>query len=229
MTNILDRIQYIATQEGITITAMERSLGASKGVLSRAINNGTDIQSKWLQVLVENYPQYSPRWLLSGKGEILLSNVGDGDTKVKTSETLLEHYRVPEHSHIGIPLIPIDAMAGALNGDVNVMEYECERYVIPAFRDADFLIRVKGDSMRPTYYAGDIVACKRVPLQDIFFQWNKVYVLDTSQGALIKRIKKGEDNEHLLIVSDNPDYEPFQLSKDQFYGVAMVCGLIRTE
>lgn len=61
----------IARSEGITITAFERIIGASKGVLSRAISNGTDIQTKWLQSIVEKYPLYSERWLLTGKGEML--------------------------------------------------------------------------------------------------------------------------------------------------------------
>ena len=83
--------------------------------------------------------------------------------------------------------------------------------------------------MQPTYYSGDLVACQRVPLNDLFFQWNKTYVLDTAQGPLIKRIRRGSDEQHVLIVSDNPEYEPFELSKDQFHGVALVRGLVRLE
>ena len=71
MGNILSRIQEIASNEGITIGAMERTIGASKGVLSRAINNGTDIQAKWLSIIVENYPRYSTGWLLTGAGSML--------------------------------------------------------------------------------------------------------------------------------------------------------------
>ena len=73
MNNILERIKKIANHEGISITALEQKIGASKGVLSRAINNGTDIQYKWVQILVENYPHYSTDWLLTGKGEMLKS------------------------------------------------------------------------------------------------------------------------------------------------------------
>jgi phage repressor protein C with HTH and peptisase S24 domain len=51
-------------------------------------------------------------------------------------------------------------MAGAFTEETAVMEFECERYVIPAFKGADFLIQVKGDSMQPTYYSGDLVACQ---------------------------------------------------------------------
>lgn len=145
------------------------------------------------------------------------------DTKRETAIPM------PEGCHEGIPLIPLSAMAGAFTGETSVIEYECERYVIPAFKGADFLIPVKGDSMQPTYYSGDLVACQRVPLNDLFFQWNKTYVLDTAQGPIIKRIRRGSDDEHVLIVSDNTEYEPFELSKSQFHGVALVRGLVRLE
>ena len=186
----------MASNEGITIGALERAIGASKGVLSRAINNGTDIQAKWLQIIVENYPRYSADWLLSGKGDMLRNK------EVVTQRKAEPALPVPENSHEGIPLIPLSAMAGAFTGETSVMEYECERYVIPAFKGADFLIPVKGDSMQPTYYPGDLVACQRVPLDDF---------------------------EHILIVSDNPTYAPFELSRAQFHGVALVRGLVRLE
>ena len=149
MGTILSRIQEIASNEGITIGALERIIGASKGVLSRAINNGTDIQSKWLQVVVENYPQYSADWLLSGKGNMLKSP-SSPSTPIDERSTEPAHH-VPEGNREGIPLLPISAMAGAFTDDISVMEYECERYVIPAFKGADFLMQVSGDSMQPTY------------------------------------------------------------------------------
>ncbi len=74
MCKILPRIKQLALNEGITIGALERIIGASKGVLSRAIANGTDIQTKWLEAIVENYPQYSAQWLLTGTGDMLQSN-----------------------------------------------------------------------------------------------------------------------------------------------------------
>lgn len=70
MDSVLKRIKEIADHEGISITALEAAIGASKGVFSRALANGTDIQSKWLIKLIENYPHYSSEWLLTGNGEI---------------------------------------------------------------------------------------------------------------------------------------------------------------
>src|SRR5690606_15827433 len=70
MDSVLKRIKEIADQEGVSITALEAAIGASKGVFSRALANGTDIQSKWLVKLIENYPHYSSEWLLTGNGKI---------------------------------------------------------------------------------------------------------------------------------------------------------------
>lgn len=74
MNYILWRIKELADQEGISITALEAAIGASKGVFSRALANGTYIQSKWLVKLIENYPRYSSEWLLTGNGEIKKSD-----------------------------------------------------------------------------------------------------------------------------------------------------------
>ena len=219
MAKILDNIRKLAEKEGITIGAIERKIGASKGVLSRAMTNGTDIQAKWITAIVENYPYVSADWLLTGKGEMLNSSKSSQKKMVKVSE----------QSQEGIPLIPLDAMAGYFEGEMQVMLRDCERYIVPGMPRADFLITVKGDSMMPSYFPGDIVACVRVPIKDVFFQFGRVYVLDTNQGAIIKRIEKSEDDESILIVSENEKYSPFTLHLSQVRSIALVIGLIRLE
>lgn len=178
------------------------------------------------------YPDLSADWLLRDEGEMFnsncLSNKENEEKKSISEERKLEMIPTSDPQD-GIPLIPFSAMAGALTGELSVLEYECERYVVPAFSGADFLMPVKGNSMTPTYLSGDIVACQRVPMSGIFFQWNKPYVLDTKQGPLIKRIKPGQDKQHVLIVSDNNEYDPFELAYEDIYGVALVIGLIRLE
>lgn len=156
-------------------------------------------------------------WLLTGQGEML---------KEKSNLPIAVKTYSPD---MGIPLIPTEAMGGIASGEVSILELDCERYVIPMFKDADFLIPVKGSSMIPKYNSGDVVACKRVPMQDIFFQWNKVYVLDTNQGAIIKRVAKSEQEGCIKIVSENPNYEPFDLHLSQIYSIAIVIGVVRQE
>ncbi|MBR6077326.1 MAG: helix-turn-helix transcriptional regulator [Paludibacteraceae bacterium] len=221
MGKILSRIQEIADKKAITITALETKLGASKGVLSRALRNDTDIQSKWLQIIVENYPDISPSWLLTGEGPMLKAD-SDGEVKVSKAEPSAD----------GLPLVPIEAVAG-FNGDdmPGVRLEDCLRYVVPEFAaaGAEYLIRVSGSSMYPKYSSGDILACRRIPEID-FFQWGKIYVIDSSQGAMVKRIYQCEDDAAcVLCKSDNDKYPPFTLPKSAIRSLSIVIGVIRLE
>jgi len=203
--------------------AFEREVGLSNGFIS---NIGDSIREKSKEKILRAHPELNWDWVLTGNGEMLRDNMQD-NTKVEPKK-VHNAYSVPDSSGQGIPLIPIGAMAGFGTGEMKVMEYECERYVIPAFKDAEFLIQVKGSSMYPKYSSGDIVACRKLPV-DTFFQWSKVYVLDTVQGALIKRVKRGKDNNYLLMVSENEKYEPFELPRSEINSVALVVGVIRLE
>ena len=216
--NTVLRIKEYIDYKGISIKKFEESVGFSNGAFASQYKNNRNIGSDKIENILSKYPDLSPDWLLTGNGEML-----------RSSSTPSVPVATPAEQGQGIPLIPIEAMAGYGTGEMQVLEYECDRYVVPAFKDAEFLIQVKGSSMLPKYNSGDIVACKKLPMDQLFFQWNKVYVLDTNQGALIKRVKAGSDDDHLLIVSDNERYEPFELHKKFIHSVAIVIGVIRLE
>ena len=107
---------------------------------------------------------------------------------------------------------------------------DCQWVELPDILDfgADFLIRANGDSMSPTYCSGDILACKSIRELN-FFQWGKVYVIDSSQGVMVKRLEQSDDDESILCVSDNPRFRPFSLRKDEIRSISLVVGLIRAE
>lgn len=219
---IKQRILRFLNLKGITQYEFYKNTGVTRGVLKQ--NNG--ISEDNLTRFLAYYPEVNINWIVTGRGKMLKEEIQESSDDVEDDRPVAVHTDNPRE---GIPLIPLDAMAGALTDEQNVLEYECERYVVPAFKGADFLIPVKGLSMYPHYNSGDIVACQRVPLGDLFFQWNKVYVIDTRQGALIKRIKPGSDKLHILIVSDNKDYDPFELPYTAINAVALVIGVIRLE
>jgi repressor LexA len=138
----------------------------------------------------------------------------------------------PEKSQAkdGIPLVKTEAVAGIGNMSYSIKESDIQQYyVVPDFKQIDFMIRITGSSMYPKYNSGDIVAC-RILKDPAFIQWNKVHVMATEeQGILIKRIKKGTSSNLWLCVSDNKDYDPFEIPKDQVSGIALVIGVIRLE
>lgn len=127
-----------------------------------------------------------------------------------------------------IPLIPLEAFAGYPTEQFSDMPIE-EYYQINEFSNADFLIRVKGDSMTPKYNGGDLVACKKI--QEItFFQWHRIYVVYTkSQGIVIKRVEPAPTEDCIELVSDNPAYKPFLLKKEEIDDIAIVLGAVTLE
>jgi len=210
--SINKRIFQILDYYNITRYRFSQETGIYEAVLLNIYKGKNKPSYDFIEKLLNKY-EVSADWLITGDGEMLKSNIP-----------------IAKHTEdgSGIPLIPISAMAGAFTDDLNVLEYECDRYVVPVFKGADFLIAVKGDSMYPKYSSGDIVACKKLPL-DTFFQWNKVYVLDTDQGPLIKRVQEGKYKDSIAIVSDNDKYRPFELYRKQIYNIALVLGVIRLE
>jgi phage repressor protein C with HTH and peptisase S24 domain len=210
--------------------------------LKKALNISTDIElanylgiskstlSNWkarntldLPLLFSLCEQISIDWLLTGKGEMLKNSTP------KSPEVLIK--KVDSNSKEGIPLIPLDAVAGfpATDSSYAYME-NCDRYIIPEFQDkgADFIIRVSGDSMIPLYYSGDLIACHKI--HDIrFFQWGTVYVLETSQGVLVKRVMESiEHDDCILCASENDTvHRPFLLPKDDIRSMSTIVGLIR--
>lgn len=209
MRETTEKLRTWCSKSGLTQTEMAERLGVTKAYVN-AIFTGKSNIGKKMATKFETEFGISALWLLTGRGDML---VGSGQVDADF-----------------LPLVPTMAIGGALTGtDASFMDYECERYMVPDFRRSDFLIRVDGDSMYPKYQRGDIVACKRVPLSDIWFQWGKVYVVDTQQGALIKYVRPGADADHITLASENDKYMPFELSLSELNGVALVTGLIRVE
>lgn len=171
-----------------------------------------DLVSELLRV----FPDINKVWLLTGEGEMLRTTTVDAEADKQKS----------------LPLIPFEALAGYLSTDnEGVMVEDCEHYVIPEFdrRGAEFIIRVSGSSMYPKYSNGDLLGCKKI--EDIlFFQWGKIYVLDTSQGALVKRVYEHENKDFVMLVSDNKDvYPPFPIPKSDIRSLSIVVGVVRLE
>ena len=128
-----------------------------------------------------------------------------------------------------LPLIPYPAIGGYTEDNWTALLNDCPLYAIPDIKTpADFLIKVGGDSMNPKYQEGDLLACKMIQ-ELLFFQWGKTYVLDTSQGVMVKNIYEDKENkDNILLVSENKDkYPPFSVPRSDIRKIALVVGSLR--
>lgn len=213
--NVKDRLVSYLKYKKLSQSRFEKSIGMSNGYVN---NIRQSIQPDKLLKIAQYYPDLNISWLMIGEL---------GGKMIKESEGQAPVLNASENS---LPLIPFEAVAG--HGSP---VYEDERienyYQVSEFKDCDFLIRVKGDSMSPHFTGGDLLACKKIDKANIyFFQWNRCYVILTeSQGAMVKRIQPSEKEGWIKCVSDNANYAPFDVPFEDIVSVALVNGSISLE
>lgn len=100
----------------------------------------------------------------------------------------------------------VNASAGF---DITTFNSEAMRIPIylPEFGKDIIFINVYGDSMYPKYKSGDMIGVKPTDFQYVVFGHPYVVVFDNGD-VNIKYVCKGSDNEHVNLVSENPQYEP---------------------
>ena len=223
MGNVLSRIQEIASNEGITIGAMERTIGASKGVLSRAINNGTDIQAKWLSIIVENYPRYSTGWLLTGAGSMLKDDLNGIKTIDEANPSFMPTTSM--NPSVGTPYYDVDFIGGfdeVFNSQVNI---PATNIVIRGFEKASLWCNVTGHSMEPKINHGDIIALRQCTLNDI--QYGEIYAVVLDTIRTIKILRRSPDPSKLRFIPINTeDYDEQEFDKSRIMNVFEVIGSI---
>lgn len=222
--SISERIKKIIDHYGISVRSFEKSIDASNNSIQTTIKRKSDVKSGTINKILQSYKEINPEWLLTGKGSMLKSDK-QPDLPVAVPVKWQQNNKA-------IPLVDEEAVAGFGNPKFAIKEQDVkEYYTIPKFRHrkVDFMIEVYGNSMYPKYNSGDIVAATIIT-ESGFIQWNKPHIIATkSQGILVKRILKGPDEHTLILKSDNKDYPPFEVPKDEVDGLALIVGVIRLE
>lgn len=241
MCQILVRIKEYIDFKGISISAFEKSIGMSNASFSKQLKNKGAIGTDKLENILITYPDISPSWLITGEGNMLKHETMPvsitAPTKLvsthKSSEEAIEAFsEVFQKDPGAIPLVSEKAVGGFSNEHFAIHERDVlAYYVIPKFRHlgVDFMIEVVGDSMIPKFYPGDIIACSTINHQR-YIEWNKCHLIATrDRGLIVKRIMPCGDEECLTAVSDNKDYPPFDIPKDEIAGMARIVGVIHLE
>jgi len=222
-TTVNERIKLIIEMNKLNIYSFSKLIGVTNSTLSSMFEKGTKPSYDLILKIINAFTEINTEWLLLGVGPVLKESNTESNTIEDVEETV----------QMSVPIIPFEAIAGYSNDDNEGIDLEnCERYVIPEFNDkgVEFLVRVSGNSMYPKYSNGDLLACRKIA-NVLFFQWGKIYVIDSSQGIMIKRIfENKEQSDFINCVSDNKDHYPaFSIPKSDIRSLSIVLGVISTE
>lgn len=172
----------------------------------------------------------NPSWLLTGQGDMLVKN--DVQQNVETKREAIPAMEGIPSDIAPIPLVTEHAAAGFGNDCFSIQESDVkDYYIIPKFRfnHVDFMIEVSGISMYPHFKSGDVIACT-ILHEAKYIQWNRCHVIATrDQGILVKRIMPSEKEGCFKTVSENKDFPPFDLPKEDITGLALVVGCVSLE
>ncbi|WP_044213626.1 S24 family peptidase [Flammeovirga sp. OC4] len=226
---MLNRLKTFLDSRNISIKEIEKLIGASNGVISRALKNGSDIQTKWVRRILDLFPELNANWLLLGSGEMILNKVDFRKPDLRM-EFEAPVYKKNSHDLATIPLVGTETIAGFGENNFEITKDDViKEFEIPEFTGVNFMIRVKGDSMLPKYSSGDIVGAKIIKDSN-FLQWGNPYIIATREhGVIIKRLFPSEKDNSLRAVSENEKYPPYDIPKNEITGIASVIGVIRLE
>lgn len=236
MSSFTDRLCEFMKFKNLNDNQLTIAAGLSNGLIGKAKNSGKAISFSNIEKVLHAYPELSADWLITGRGEMLKQESSTSQTLApSTPNTPVSQYetgRLDKYTPGTIPLVSAQAVGGFSGSDFSINDDDViGYYVIPGFQNKgiDFMIRITGDSMAPRLWGGDIIACSIIRNPN-FIQWNKTHLIATrDQGLLVKRLRKSTDSDCILAVSNNPDYDPFDIPKQDILGIARVVGVIHLE
>ncbi len=217
--NVSDRLKEYITYKGLKVAEYERIVGLSNGTVSSMTDNTR--KSTYNRLSIAS-PDLNIEWLKTGKGEMIRSKPYPvNDFPPRSASDIIEEYKGKEDDYI--PLLPIEAMAGTLQGFSEGVALESCRKIKSPVKGADWAIQISGDSMEPDYRNGSYLYIRK--MRGSFIPWGHTLVVDTYDGVVVKNIFPVENSkEYIEARSINPKYPPFQIETSSILGFYRVLG-----
>ena len=199
----------IRKELGLNQSDFAAKIGYSREVVSKVENEKME-PSKWFVEAVLKFQNEHTTSSFSSDVKIL-GKISHSKKAKPYFEQRLQQKNIP--AEYLVPLVGIKAQAGYVKGyeQVDYMETLDKYSLPPGVNPLGAVWRyfeIDGDSMEPTFSAGDVMLATMVPAVD----WDDVknfavYIVHTADQLLVKRVYKKSPEEWVLI-SDNEDQYP---------------------
>lgn len=152
----------------------------------------------------------NPDWdtsMFTGDGEMLKEGAGDGSGR----GSRIRYW------------VDVDATAGGVELFDDMTTNRFIDLSIPEFRDCTDAVNLYGDSMMPLYRNGQIIILKE--WKESFIDFGNVYLVITCNGnRMVKYLRRGSDADHVLCISENKDFDPFEIERKDILRLYLVKG-----
>lgn len=134
---------------------------------------------------------------------------------------------VKETANKPVPVYDMEFTAGDVTQFEDFPEKVIGHIDLNGFRKCIAFVKIRGNSMFPTFTAGDLVGLE--PQEDFsIIEFGQPFAIVTTSGqSLVKIIRKGADKDHLILRSNNKDFDDIDIHKDDILRLYKAHGPVR--
>lgn len=180
-------------------------LGCTQGFISQVEKGISTLSPEFISIILAN-----PDWdtsMFTGDGGMLKEGAGDGSGR----GSRIRYW------------VDVDATAGGVELFDDMTTNRFIDLSIPEFRDCTDAVNLYGDSMMPLYRNGQIIILKE--WKENFIDFGNVYLVITCNGnRMVKYLRRGSDADHVLCISENKDFDPFEIERKDILRLYLVKG-----
>ena len=198
-------LKYLRKLRGWTQEEFATKLGIKRSLIGAYEEERADPRLDVLEILADIFKLSLDELLLKD-----LSNHADNYLAKRRQQKMMTADRNVIH------FVPVKAAAGYLASyaDAEFID-ELNTFTLPMLAGGNYrAFEIIGDSMLPTP-SGSIIVGEKVEGHTDIKQNQAYIVVSRNEGIVYKRIEKdGRAKNKLTLVSDNPQYQPYQVNSD---------------
>lgn len=194
MVSEKDRLTALIKEFGGTQVAFAKHIGVGQSAIANWIKRDSIPATAKAQIL-SNCDGISERWLFFGEGHMFPKGTNNFYKELEVSAGRIEFANTTSKP---------------------------QRIFIPGV-EADAFFPVKGFSMYPTIQEGDIVGVVQVDNFETLKPKNIYLIITRDNERMLKHIELGNARSpYITLTSDNADYEPFKIRKENVLSIYKV-------
>ena len=198
-------LKYLRKLRGWTQEEFANKLGIKRSLIGAYEEERADPRLEVLEILADIFKLSLDELLLKD-----LSNTADNYITKRRQQKMMSAERNVIH------FVPVKAAAGYLASyaDTEFID-ELNTFTLPMLAGGNYrAFEIIGDSMLPTP-SGSIIVGEKIDNPSDIKNSQAYIVVSRNEGIVYKRIEKnGRSKNKLTLVSDNPQYQPYQVNAE---------------
>lgn len=217
-STVIQRIKAVLLHKDVPMSRIAEFAGIKQNTFSRQVGGESALSAAVLSAVIEYFPDISPEWLITGKGDMIKS--------VPT-----ENGPIVNYEYKGAPYYNVDFIGGfdLITNDQTINPDYYINYG-PYNKPGVIWCNVTGHSMEPEIYHGDTIAIKDTNESNVnYLPFGEVYAIVTDNYRTIKRLSKSDKDGYIRLVPTNksPEYAPQDIPVDKIKKVYQVLASVK--